>query len=199
MKKLLTLVLLVSISLGASAQLKVFPTYVRIGGNRITLKPANPGPEIGGSDGSRWSTISFWHSQTGWNKLLAKRYRTISDSTFKTNLMPLDSASWVLRQINAYSYNFKEDSIVSPKREYGIIAQDLVKVLPDMVDTVNGHLCVDYDELVPFLIKGFNEQQAIIDSCQNRIADLEATVSNLQFQIQGIKAIIGDLYPNNKE
>jgi len=199
MKKLLTLVLLVSISLGASAQLKVFPTYVGIGGNRITLKPANPGPEIGGSDGSRWSTISFWHSQTGWNKLLAKRYRTISDSTFKTNLMPLDSASWVLRQINAYSYNFKEDSIVSPKREYGIIAQDLVKVLPDMVDTVNGHLCVDYDELVPFLIKGFNEQQAIIDSCQNRIADLEATVSNLQFQIQGIKAIIGDLYPNNKE
>ena len=199
MKKAIVVLMMMSMGLCASAQMKVYPTYVGVGGDRITFKPANPGPEIGGSDGSRWSTISFWHSQTGWNKLLAKRYRTISDSTFKTNLMPLDSASWVLRQINAYSYNFKEDSIVSPKREYGIIAQDLVKVLPDMVDTVNGHLCVDYDELVPFLIKGFNEQQAIIDSCQNRIADLEATVSNLQFQIQGIKAIIGDLYPKNKE
>ncbi len=199
MKKLLTLVLLVSISLGASAQLKVFPTYVGIGGNRITLKPANPGPEIGGSDGSRWSTISFWHSQSGWNKLLAKRYKTISDIAFKTNLIPLDSASQILRQINTYSYNFIEDSCVSPKKEYGIVAQELVEYIPDIVDTINGHLCVDYDELIPFLIKGFNEQQAIIDSCQIRIADLEATISNLQFQIQGIKSILREIFMNKED
>lgn len=183
----------------ASAQLKVYPTYVSIGGNGITLKPANPGPEIGGYDGSTWSTISFWHSLSGWNKLLAKRYKTISDIAFKTNLIPLDSVSSILRQINTYSYNFQEDSLVSPKKEYGVVAQELVEFIPDIVDTINGHLCIDYDELIPFLIKGFNEQQDIIDSCRVRIADLEATISNLQFQIQGIKAIIGDAFFNNKE
>ena len=175
----------------ASAQLKVYPTYVSIGGNGITLKPANPGPEIGGYDGSTWSTISFWHSLCGWNKLLAKKYKTISDSTFKTNQSPLDSATWVLRQINTYSYNFKEDSIVSTKKEYGVIAQDLVKVLPDMVDTINGFLCVDYDELIPFLIKGFNEHQDIIDSFQEAITDLETVIISLQNEVNGLKSLIG--------
>jgi hypothetical protein len=68
MKKMFVFILFAAIVNCVSAQLKVYSTYVGIGGNRITFKPANPGPEIGGTDGTIWSTISFWHTQTGWNK-----------------------------------------------------------------------------------------------------------------------------------
>ncbi len=187
------LLLLSALTSCASAQLKVHPTYVGIGGNRITFKPANPGPEIGGTDGTRWSTISFWHTQTGWNKLLAKKYNKISDSTFKANIQPLDSATYVLRQINTYSYNFQENEYVSPKKEYGIVAQELTRILPDMVDTVNGHLCVDYDELIPFLIKGFNEQQDIIESNRSEIEELRTTVEAQRQQIKALIRILEEL------
>ena len=166
-----------------SAQLKVYSTYVGIGGNRITFKPANPGPEIGGTDGTKWSTISFWHTQTGWNKLLAKRYKTISDTAFKTNIRLIDSATYILKQIKTYSYNFQEKGSFSLKREYGVLAQQVARILPDMVDTINMHLCLDYDEFIPFLIKGFNEQQAIIEDNQNVIKALQATVEAQQRQI----------------
>lgn len=198
MKKLLNLVLLITFTLNAFAQIKVYPTYIGMGGDKITFKPANPGPEIGGYDGSSWSTITFWHSQSGWNQLLAKKYKTISDISFKTNLIPLNNASSILKQINTYSYNFKEEGVVSLKKEYGIVAQELIKIIPDMVDTINGHLCVDYNELIPFLIKGFNEQQEKIENYQKRITNMEKTIILLQEQINKFENIMGGGF-NKKE
>lgn len=184
MKKYFSLFFFIFCTICVSAQMKVHSSYVGIGGDRITLKPANPGPEIGGSDGTRWSTISFWHTQTGWNKLLAKRYKTISDISFKTNISPIDNATSILSMINTYSYNFQENGYVSEKKEYGIIAQEVEKILPDIVDTINGKLCIDYDELIPFLIKGFNEQQKKIDSSLETIEFLLKEIEKLSRKIE---------------
>ena len=54
------------------------------------------------------------------------------------------------------------------------------------------HLCLDYDEFIPFLIKGFNEQQAIIEENQNVIKALQATVEAQQRQINALVRIVED-------
>ena len=123
MKKTFFVLLCIGICICTEAQMKVYSNRVSIGGEKITLKPANLGPEIGGSDGSRWSTIKFWHSNAGWNKLQAKSFRTISDSCFKTDVELIEEATPLLQQVNTYSYRFKEDESVADKRSYGIIQQ----------------------------------------------------------------------------
>jgi len=72
--------------------------------------------------------------------------------------------------------------------QYGIMAQDLEKVFPDMVmDTKHnipdkdGHLtdevlelkAVNYTQLVPVLIKAVQEQQQLIDELKREVEELK--------------------------
>lgn len=143
--------------------------------NSFTFKPYNSGSlEIGGYDGSNNSTITFWHSNGGYNKLLAKEYLKSSDSTFKHDLHPLQNPIGTLQKINGYSYMYREDSTVDAKKEYGIIAQEVKTVLPEIVDSVRGVLAVDYDELIPFLIEAVKTQQKEIDYLHNCLDELKS-------------------------
>jgi hypothetical protein len=66
---------------------------------------------------------------------------------------------------------------------YGLIAQEVREVLPDIVsgdDGENGTLGMNYSELVPVLVKAVQEQQAEIDTQTERIAALEARLSALE-------------------
>ncbi len=193
MKKTFFVLLCIGICICASAQVKVYSDRVSIGGEAITLKPSNPGPEIGAWNGSRWSTIKFKHNSAGWNKLQAKSFNTVSDSCFKTDVEPIEEASLLLRQVKTYSYRFKENEEEDVKRSYGVIAQELAAIIPDMVDTVDGFLCVDYDEFVPLLIKGFNEQQQIINESQEQIDALLEIIDYLQEQMNNFEERIKQL------
>ena len=193
MKKTFFVLLCISICIFASAQVKVQSGCVSIGGEAITLKPSNSGAEIGAWDSSRWSTIKFWHSSAWWNNLLARRFSSVSDSCFKTDVEPIEEASLLLRQVKTYSYRFKENEEEDVKRSYGVIAQELAAIIPDMVDTVDGFLSVDYDEFVPLLIKDFNEQQQIINESQEQIDALLEIIDYLQEQLNNTEERIQQL------
>ena len=131
--------------------------------NSFTFKPSNSGSlEIGGYDGNINSTITFWHSQAGFNNLIAKSFTKSSDSTLKTNVNRLVDPISVLNEINGYSYFYRENPTDRGNKEYGVIAQEIRRVLPEIVDTIKGLLVVDYDELIPFLIEAVKQQQSTI-------------------------------------
>ncbi|MBR4786679.1 MAG: hypothetical protein IK013_02185 [Bacteroidales bacterium] len=68
-----------NIGIGTSTPTCKFEIYAS--SNSFTFKPYNSGSlEIGGYNGTTNSTITFWHSITGYNKLLAKDYLKSSDS-----------------------------------------------------------------------------------------------------------------------
>lgn len=157
-------------------QIKVLNNYVGIGGDLITFKPANPGPEIGAYDGTQWSVISFWHSLAGWNVIKTKGYHTISDSTLKVDIRSIENASAILEQIKAYSYYFKSDQKEMRQKEYGVLAQEVEKILPDIVDATKGCMSINYNAFIPILINGFNEQQNLIEQQQKELKTLEQIV-----------------------
>lgn len=182
MKKniIITLLLVVS-SISVYSQLKVTPSgYVGIGtntpltnlhvngriyltGNNNTLRimPNNPGPEIG----STTDKINFWTSATGYNKLYAEHYYTLSDSSMKTNIVALNSGLNIIKQLKTYSYNLKTDSInFSDRTSFGLLAQEVETVLPALVDSSKGIKLINYDEFIPFLILSLQEQQAQIET-----------------------------------
>ena len=194
MKKLVLFLVLFSITAMAVCQIHVtWNGFVGVGtnnpyaklqiaqnGNDFTFKPANPGPEIGGWDGTSSTQILFWHTNAGWNRIKTAGHTTYSDSTLKTEITPLRNATATLTQLKTYSYYFKSDDIKTRKRDYGVLAQEIAAILPELVDTAKGTMFVNYNAFIGFLIRGFNEQQSIIEKQQNTIENLQKKVEALE-------------------
>ncbi|MBQ6070370.1 MAG: tail fiber domain-containing protein [Bacteroidales bacterium] len=145
--------------------------------NDFTFKPSNSGNlEIGGYDGNSNSTITFWHSSAGFNKLIAKSFSKSSDSTLKSNIHRLENSINILNRINGYSYFYSEDANQRGRKEYGVIAQEVERVLPELVEVVKDIKVVDYDGLIPFLIEAFKEQQNQIESLTQEVSMLKQTL-----------------------
>lgn len=105
-----------------------------------------------------------------------------SDSTLKTNIQYLeDGFLEKLNNLKPASYTY-DHLIDKPNNiSYGLIAQEVQEILPEVVHEIqsddNSHdmkLGVSYVDLIPFLIKGMQEQQAIIEALSSRIEVLES-------------------------
>ena len=76
-------------------------------------------------------------------------------------------------EIRPVNFNWL-DSNLTKNIQTGVIAQELQKIFPELVDEMNtGMLSVNYTGLIPHLIKAVQEQQVIIESLLKRIEKLE--------------------------
>ena len=66
------------------------------------------------------------------------------------------------------------DIHVHQGHDVGVIAQEVEKILPEVVETRgNGYKAVKYEKLTALLIQAVNEQQQQIESLQNQINWIE--------------------------
>tara|TARA_R110000796_G_scaffold130638_1_gene246300 strand:- start:223 stop:1863 length:1641 start_codon:yes stop_codon:yes gene_type:complete len=89
-----------------------------------------------------------------------------SDERLKENLEPIGSAVEKVGQLNGYTFDWipMEGIHVHSGRDVGVIAQEVEKVLPEIVeDRGNGYKAVKYDKLTALLIQAVNEQQKQIE------------------------------------
>ena len=92
-----------------------------------------------------------------------------SDVSLKENIHNIPSASDKIEQLNGVLFDWKQDWIDTNggedgyfvrKSDVGVIAQDVEKVLPEIVGTrPNGIKAVKYDRLCALLIEGFKEMK----------------------------------------
>lgn len=192
---LITLTLLVNCTFG---QFKIVSnSEAQLGNGALTFKTTNEGAQIGAYDngGMIMIYLSFKHPLSGWNRVKALSYTTISDSSLKTNITPLENASEILNNINTYSYTMKG---YGEKVEYGVLAQELEDILPGLVDTAQNVRGVNYIGLIPFLISGFQEQEQALNDLQNEVAQIRAENDWLREQVDMLLAAMnGELNSNN--
>ena len=94
-----------------------------------------------------------------------------SDQSVKTDLQVIDSAVDRIKQINGYTYVRVDD--LSNTRRAGVIAQEVQKVLPEVVsENQDGTLNVAYQNMIALLIEGMKEQQLQIDELKQRLDNL---------------------------
>ena len=101
-----------------------------------------------------------------------------SDFALKENIYNIPSASEKIEQLNGVLFDWKQDFIDSKggedgyfvrKTDVGVIAQEVEKVLPEVVATrENGIKAVKYDRLVALLIEGFKEMKQEIKELKNK-------------------------------
>ena len=114
-------------------------------------------------------------SSTG--TLSASILTATSDIRVKTNIKKIDNALEKVLQLRGVTYD-RTDIDVS--RQTGVIAQEVLKVLPEAVTgSEETQYAVAYGNMVGLLIEAIKDQQTIIDSQESRIARLEALVSKL--------------------
>lgn len=103
---------------------------------------------------------------------------TTSDLRLKENVTNLNNnlAIGILSQLRPISFTFKRDSTIfytskdSSRIHYGLIAQEVRTILPDLVSEDGaGYLSVNYTELIPFLLQAINAQQKQIEALSEEI------------------------------
>jgi hypothetical protein len=86
-----------------------------------------------------------------------------SDSRLKTNIVPIDGALSKISKLKGVYFNWIQDEknglLFDNQRHVGVIAQDVEKVLPEVISKIgNGdYLGVDYNGLIPLLIEALND------------------------------------------
>jgi len=87
-----------------------------------------------------------------------------SDERLKDNLIPISSASYKITQIGGYEFDWNKESKDYSGHDVGVIAQEIEKVLPEVVITRgDGYKAVKYEKIIPLLVQGLKEQQEEID------------------------------------
>jgi hypothetical protein len=100
----------------------------------------------------------------------ATDFNSLSDQTKKKDIKVIQNAVETIKQIEGVSFVWIEND----KKSYGVIAQQLENILPNVVNTdVNGIKTVNYNSLTAFFIEAIKEQQ-------NQIDDLKREISNLK-------------------
>ena len=79
----------------------------------------------------------------------------------------IENAVDKLKTLNAINYSWKSDE--TKKQNLGLIAQEVEKVFPQVIDeNKNGYFGVRYADLVPVLVKAIQELKAEIDELKNK-------------------------------
>jgi hypothetical protein len=105
---------------------------------------------------------------------------TFSDERLKENVEPVENALQSLSGLRTVKYHLKDVDGPEDKKKIGVIAQDLVGVLDEVIDPTfrpdddTEYMGVRYTELVPVLIKAIQEQQDLIESLTARVVKLES-------------------------
>ena len=113
-----------------------------------------------------------------------------SDPRLKTDITPIQSALYIIQQLNGVRFKWIESSVIGHpgEHDYGVLADQVQKVLPELVsDSMHEapegdrYKTVAYDKFAPILIEAVKELSA-------KIAQLE----------EGLKAL-GAKYPKENK
>ena len=114
-------------------------------------------------------------------------FYTPSDQRLKTNIVTLGNALQAINSIRGVRFEYKDQKKYAKGPKIGVIAQELVKVFPEMVTKgADGFFKVDYTQLTAVLIQAVKEQQTMMHQQQVEIDGLKVRLNNQQLQINAI-------------
>jgi hypothetical protein len=125
------------------------------------------------SDGVDGKGLTF---ETAGNAVFAQdvtvkgNFYTPSDRRLKTNIETLGNALQGINSMRGVRFEYKDQRRYAKGPKIGVIAQELMKVYPEMVTKgADGFFKVDYTQLTGVLIQAVKEQQQEINQLKDRL------------------------------
>lgn len=108
------------------------------------------------------STSLTFNPSTG--TLSSTIFNSTSDETLKYDVKPIENALAYLDEFNGVHFKWKKTNEPS----LGVIAQDVEKVLPELVDSGIDHKTVNYNGIIAVLIQAVKELKAEIEVLKSK-------------------------------
>jgi hypothetical protein len=120
-----------------------------------------------------WSASSNrWQLDMSGNMTVAGDVTAYSDARVKENVVTVEDALDRVQKMRGVFYNRTDSD--DKKRKVGVIAQEIMEVLPEVVNQDNeGMYNVSYGNVVGVLIEAIKEQQSQIEDLKNQITELK--------------------------
>ena len=90
-----------------------------------------------------------------------------SDARLKENVEPLQDCLAKINKMQGVSYTFKP----SGKKQVGLIAQEVLDIIPEVVELENDYYSVSYPNLVAVLIEAIKELNSRVEDLERRVAE----------------------------
>jgi len=97
--------------------------------------------------------------------LIAFQNLVPSDSRLKSDVTPLKDSLAKINQMQGVSYTFDP----SGKKQIGLIAQDVEKIIPEVVSIQNDYYTMSYPNLVAVLIEAVKELSSKVEDLESRL------------------------------
>ena len=97
-----------------------------------------------------------------------------SDSRMKQDIETLSNALTQVLQMRGVSFKWKDD--VDAGTQFGLIAQEVKEVVPQLVFERNGVYGINYSEMVGFFVEAIKGQQEVIIDLQKQIDEIKVLV-----------------------
>ena len=97
-----------------------------------------------------------------------------SDRRIKKDLKKIEGALDKVSKINGYTFT-RTDDVLKDKRQAGVIAQEIIEVLPEVVsvNSETGHYTVAYGNITALLIEALKEERQKREELEKRLARIE--------------------------
>ena len=128
----------------------------------------NLGINMSGEDPSHGITLPDTSNTTG--QVKANSFVTYSSIRFKKDVQKLENAMDIINRLEGVSYKWKD----TEKQDYGFIAEEVGRVLPDIVEWHDGEeyaTSMDYMKIISFLVEAVKYQH-------HQLNDLAEKVNN---------------------
>ena len=154
------------------------------------------------NNGFKYNNISGATNTTFAFKIVSNRVRcrinnaqeinisnTFSDKRLKSDIVECEDTTDIVNKIQVKKYTFgdtefsKNNSFGFTKveNEVGIIADELMEIIPQAVQNTNEDelKTIEYDVIIPYLIKNLQQNNNIIAELNKKVEDLEETILGL--------------------
>lgn len=115
-------------------------------------------------------------------QIRANGYAYYSDKRIKSNFQDVENATDIIMKLSPMTYTHYDSEIKNGEikilksktmQTVGFVAQDMYKVLPDLVHKPDNEKedlwSIDYTRMIPYLTKALQEQQAIIEELKREM------------------------------
>ncbi len=118
----------------------------------------------------------------------------LSDKKFKKNINKIENALENVLNLSGTTYDWRRQEYseieFSEKKQFGLIAQDVQKIFPELVDvSEDGDHSLNYIGLIPVLIEAIKDQQSQIIALQDQINSNNLKINKNQVLLKDTKIV----------
>lgn len=121
-----------------------------------------------------------------------------SDRRFKKDIRMISNSLDMVRQLHGATYTFDRggfpDRNFSGGKQYGFIAQELEKVIPEVtLLNSDGYYAVNYTMLIPVLTEAIKEQDSVVTAQASLITTQAGEIARLNAEMQELRNMVMDI------